>query len=165
MPQVLTRRREPITLLAKRGHLHLQTQKLALVVITQEAEAHSLQLGSVSLSLLDLTALIMLTAAAIMATAAANKPAEAGPGPPHMPSLPSDRETPARRPGTPLVCTFNDRTAHWQVATRSPDKPGLGLPDSRLGPFTVPSCGLRVFYKGTVFCAPPSSDLQRLCRI
>ncbi len=31
------------TLLAKRGHLHLQTQKLALrlVVITQEAEAHS----------------------------------------------------------------------------------------------------------------------------
>ncbi len=29
-------------LLAKRGHLHLQTQKLALRVITQEAEAHSL---------------------------------------------------------------------------------------------------------------------------
>ena len=42
MPQVLTRRSEPITLLAKRGHRHLQTQKLALVVITQEAEAHSL---------------------------------------------------------------------------------------------------------------------------
>ncbi len=42
MPQVLTRRSEPITLLAKRGHLHLQTQKLALVVITQEAEAHLL---------------------------------------------------------------------------------------------------------------------------
>ena len=56
MPQVLTRRREPITLLAKRGHLHLQTQKLALVAITQEAEAHSLLLSSVSLSLLVLTA-------------------------------------------------------------------------------------------------------------
>ncbi len=44
MPQVLTRRSEPITLLAKRGHLHLQTQKLALVLITQpeEAEAHGL---------------------------------------------------------------------------------------------------------------------------
>lgn len=42
MPQVLTRRREPIALLAKRGHLYLQTQKLALVAITQEAEAHSL---------------------------------------------------------------------------------------------------------------------------
>ncbi len=41
IPQVLTRRSEPITLLAKRGRLHLQTQKLALVVITQEAEAHS----------------------------------------------------------------------------------------------------------------------------
>jgi hypothetical protein len=39
--QVLTRRSEPITLLAKRGHRHLQTQKLALVVITQEAEAHT----------------------------------------------------------------------------------------------------------------------------
>ena len=49
MPQVLTRRREPITLLAKRGRLHLQTQKLALVVITQEAEAHSLiSLGTVA---------------------------------------------------------------------------------------------------------------------
>ena len=36
------------TLLAKRGRLHLQTQKLALVVITQEAEAHSL--CSISLS-------------------------------------------------------------------------------------------------------------------
>jgi hypothetical protein len=48
MPQVLTRRREPITLLAKRGHLHLQPQKLALVVITLEAEAHSL--CSISLS-------------------------------------------------------------------------------------------------------------------
>ncbi len=48
MPQVLTRRSEPIALLAKRGHLHLQTQKLALVVITQEAEAHSL--CSISLS-------------------------------------------------------------------------------------------------------------------
>ena len=42
MPQVLTRRREPIALLAKRGHLYLQTQKLALVAITHEAEAHSL---------------------------------------------------------------------------------------------------------------------------
>ena len=51
MPQVLTRRREPITLLAKRGRLHLQTQKLALVVITQEAEAHSLCSISLSLSL------------------------------------------------------------------------------------------------------------------
>ena len=49
MPQVPTRRREPITLLAKRGRLHLQTQKLALVVITQEAEAHSLiSLGTVA---------------------------------------------------------------------------------------------------------------------
>jgi hypothetical protein len=50
MPQVLTRRSGPITLLAKRGHRHLQTQKLALVVIThwQEAEAHSL--CSISLS-------------------------------------------------------------------------------------------------------------------
>ena len=36
------------TLLAKRGHLpvHLQTQKLALVVITQEAEAHSFTVRS-----------------------------------------------------------------------------------------------------------------------
>ena len=42
------RRSEPITLLAKRGHLHLQTQKLALVVITQEAEAHSLVAQSYS---------------------------------------------------------------------------------------------------------------------
>jgi hypothetical protein len=39
MPKVLTRRSEPITLLAKRGRLHLQTPKLALVVITQKAEA------------------------------------------------------------------------------------------------------------------------------
>ncbi len=40
MPQVLTRRSEPIrpSTVAKRGHLHLQTQKLALVlvVITQD---------------------------------------------------------------------------------------------------------------------------------
>ena len=46
MPQVLTRRSEPITLLAKRGHRHLQTQKLALVVIrrpkpTVSAQSHS----------------------------------------------------------------------------------------------------------------------------
>ncbi len=58
MPQVLTRRSEPITLLAKRSRLHLQTQKLALVVITQGAEAHSLTARShpqcsVSVSLLS----------------------------------------------------------------------------------------------------------------
>jgi hypothetical protein len=44
MPQVLTRRREPISLqVLARGHLYLQIQKLrlALVAITQEAEAHS----------------------------------------------------------------------------------------------------------------------------
>ncbi len=52
-------------------------------------------------------------------------------------------------------------TAFFTIApqsciTRPPDKTGLGHPDNRSGPFTVPSCGLRVFYKGTVFrlCAP-----------
>ena len=62
MPQVLTRRSGPqaTTLRAKPlgGHLHLQTQleKLALVVITPEAAAHtgSLLLSSVSLSQLVL---------------------------------------------------------------------------------------------------------------
>ena len=62
-----------------------------------------------------------------------------------------------------VACILNDRTT--QVVTRPPDKPGLGLPDSGFGPFTVSSCGLRVFYKGTIFCAPPSSDLQRLCKM
>ncbi len=67
--------------------------------------------------------------------------------------------------GGGLACTFHDRTS-TRVVTRPPDKPGLGLPDSRFGPFTEPSCGLRVVYKGTVFCAPPSRDLvQRLCQI
>jgi hypothetical protein len=46
MPQVLTRRSEPIALLAKRGAEQVtctyKPKKLALAVITQEAEAHSL---------------------------------------------------------------------------------------------------------------------------
>jgi hypothetical protein len=36
----------------------------------------------------------------------------------------------------------------------APDRPWLTyqVTGSRFGPFTVPSCGLRVFYKGMVFC-------------
>jgi hypothetical protein len=54
MPLVPIRWSGPITLLAKRGHRHLQTQKLAMVVITQKAEAHSCSI-SLSHSLLNLT--------------------------------------------------------------------------------------------------------------
>ena len=52
MPQVLTRRtrRKPIALLTKRGHLYLQTQKLALVAITQEAVRSPQSQCSISLS-------------------------------------------------------------------------------------------------------------------
>jgi hypothetical protein len=41
-PQVQTRRRRPITLLVWRGDRYLQPPKVALVVLTQEAEAHTL---------------------------------------------------------------------------------------------------------------------------
>jgi hypothetical protein len=50
-----------------------------------------------------------------------------------------------------VVCIFNDRTT---------------ILDNRFGPFTVPSCcGWRVFYKGTIFCAPPPDGLHRPSRI
>jgi hypothetical protein len=42
--------------------------------------------------------------------------------------------------------------------TPPPESPGWAYhwQANRFGPFTVPSCGLRVFYKGTVLCAPPT---------
>ena len=42
--------------------------------------------------------------------------------------------------------SFIDRTSPKDTASISP---GLDLPEHGFGPFTVPSCGLRVFYTGT----------------
>ena len=50
---------------------------------------------------------------------------------------------------------FIDRNSPRDTATLI--SPGLDLPEHGFEPFTVPSCGLRVFYTGTIFCAPPTS--------
>ena len=65
------------------------------------------------------------------------------------------KASPCKPGGRAMERIFIDRNSPGDTALLI--SPGLDLPEHGFEPFTVPSCGLRVFYTGTIFCAPPTS--------